>query len=203
MSLLELMLVLALLVVIGSLALPAFQVPFKNHRLRKAGELVRVEWNKARIKAMKTGQIQMFRYAAGENSYQVMPYYTQQDVLEADAAHSVTGASGMNLSYADTQMAEATASEPRVLPEGVVFAQSEVQMDARSLQVQQQLQGGQVNTTDELPPILFYPDGTTSEAKLALTNEYQLLYVLVSLRSLTGVAKVSGLLNAEELQQVP
>ena len=88
MTLLELMLVLGLLVMIGAMAVPAFRLPFEHHRLRQGGELVRVEWNKARIKAMKTGQIQMFRYTADANTYQVMPYFSQQDWLETDAAHS-------------------------------------------------------------------------------------------------------------------
>ena len=49
-------------------------------------------------------------------------------------------------------------------------------------------------------PILFYPDGTTSDAKLALTNAQQQVYVLVRLRSLTGIATVSDLMTADVLQ---
>ena len=95
MTLLELILVLALLVMISAMAMPAFTVPFEYHRLRQGGEVVRVEWNKARIKAMKTGQIHMFRYTAQSNTYQVMPYFSQQDWLEADAAQSTSlGMSG-------------------------------------------------------------------------------------------------------------
>ena len=63
MSLLELMLVLAMLVVIGAWRCRRFG-PFANQRLRKAGEMVRVEWAKARNQAMKTGQIQVFQYEA-------------------------------------------------------------------------------------------------------------------------------------------
>ena len=118
MTLLELMLVLGLLVMIGAMAMPAFQVPFEYHRLRQGGEVVRVEWNKARIKAMKTGQIQMFRYTANAHDYQVMPYFSQQDWLEADAAHSTgSGSAGGNQQMvAATQAADQAASVPANCP---------------------------------------------------------------------------------------
>jgi Tfp pilus assembly protein FimT len=205
MTLLELMLVLALLVVIGTMAMPAFRVPFDHHRLRQGGELVRIEWNKARLKAMKTGQIQMFRYAAQSNTYQVMPYYSQQDWLEADAAHATgTGLTGANQQPTMATQATGQASTvARALPEGVVFVQGEVETNMRSYQIEQQIQGGQISGAPESTPVLFYPDGTTSDARVVLTNQYQRLYVVVSLRSLTGITKVSSLLSSDELQQYP
>ena len=195
---------LGLLVVIGALVLPSLQVPFQNQRLRKAGEVVRVEWNKARIKAMKTGQIQMFRYTVEEGTFSVEPYYTEQDMLEADAQHSRTGVAGVNAAMLSADRQEEMAESPSGnLPEGIVFATSEVESDVRGMQIQQQIQGTQAGVTRELSPILFYPDGTTSDARVALTNEYRKLYVVVSLRSLTGIAKVSELVTSEQVQQVP
>lgn len=205
MTLLELMLVMGLLVMIGAMAMPAFRLPFEYHRLRQGGELVRVEWNKARIKAMKTGQIQMFRYTADANDYQVMPYFSQQDWLESDAAHSTgSGLSGDNQEMAAaTQAADQAASMARALPEGAVFVRGEVESDTRSYEIQQQMQGASNTSSTESAPVLFYPDGTTSDARIVLTNQYQKLFVVVSLRSLTGIAKVSGLLTTDELQQYP
>ncbi len=210
MTLLELMLVLGLLVMIGALVLPSLRGPFMNQRLRKAGELVRVEWNKARIKAMKTGQIQMFRYEVESGSYSVEPYYTEQDALESDARHSgTTSAGGVNSAVvAATQQADLADAQPRDLPEGVVFASSEVQTDVRSQLLQQQSTGyqplnSQLSGTQQLPPVLFYPDGTTSDARVALTNEFRRLYVVISLRSLTGIARVSELVPLDRVQEVP
>ncbi len=51
--------------------------------------------------------------------------------------------------------------------------------------------------------MLFYPDGTTSDARVALTNDDRNFFVVVSLRSLTGIAKVSELVTANEVEQVP
>ncbi len=209
MTLLELMLVMALLVVLGALALPSLQVPFENQKLRKAGDVVRIQWNKARIKAMKSGQIQMFCYEAEQGTFSTQPYYSAQDILESDAQHSSSAmASG---GMAAEQQQDQIDTQPKELPEGVVFASSEVQSDARSLQLQQQTQSGPMGNQSaggvmdalQSPPILFYPDGTTSDAKLVLTNELQRLYVVISLRSLTGVARVSELVSADEVQLVP
>jgi len=205
MTLLELMLVLALLVVFGTMSMPAFRMAFDNHRLRQGAELVRIEWNKARLKAMRTGQIQMFRYAVQSPSYQVMPYYSQQDWLEADAAHTTgSGVAGANLSLPmATAGADQAAQVERALPEGVVFVQGEVEANQRSYDIQQQLQGGQLSGAPEATPVLFYPDGTTSDARVVLTNQYERLFVVVSLRSLTGMTRVSNLLSSDELQQHP
>lgn len=205
MTLLELLLVMSLLVMLGAIVAPSFQATFEMQRVRQGGELVRIAFNKARIAAMKSGQIQMFRYTAETGTYQVMPYFSQQDWLEADAAHAVGGSmSGANQQLTNaTQASDAQRSQPRELPEGVVFGQSNVETDLRSYEIQQQLQGQGTTGALEAPPVLFYPDGTTSDARIILTNESQRLYVLVTLRSLTGIATVSKLLNADELQKQP
>ncbi len=166
MTLLELMLVLALLVIMGALVLPALRGPFKKQRLRKAGEVVRVEWNKARIKAMKTGQIQMFRYDVEDSSYSVEPYFTEQDMLEGDALHGgemaagtgtgagTAGGSAMGLAQQQLQQAQQqqqmTDDKPRQLPEGVIFASGETQTSLRDLQVQQQMSGNQLDNIQVL-----------------------------------------------------
>jgi len=50
-------------------------------------------------------------------------------------------------------------------------------------------------------PILFYPDGTTSTARLLLRNEYD-RSIELSLRGLTGVARVGELKTVAE-QELP
>ncbi len=163
---------------------------------------------------MKTGQVQMFTYEAEQGNYCVQPYYSDADILEADAQHSGLAGSGPTTAGFGTDSAIGAQADmqPRELPEGTVFAASDVQMDMRSTLLQQEAQDGQSGNSAmagfsgdalESPPILFYPDGTTSDAKLVLTNQHEQYYVVVSLRSLTGIAKVSGLVSAEEVQLVP
>jgi prepilin-type N-terminal cleavage/methylation domain-containing protein len=206
MTLLELMLVLALLVVVGAMAMPAFKGPFANQRLRKAGEMVRIEWNRARIQAMKTGQIQMFRYETDGRIFYVQPYLTEQDFLEADATESTArdpslaqaagGSAGpIPGTIPDTQP---PAIRERELPDGVIFAGGYFESDSRSAQIQQESQATLMAAGNQVAPILFYPDGTTSDAELILANDQQ-LYLRITLRSLTGISKVSELLSANEL----
>lgn len=203
MTLLELLLVLALLVAIGAMAMPAFQVPFEHHRLRQGGELVRVEWNKAHIKAMQTGQILMFRYWPDSGAYQVLPYLTQQDWLEADAAHSTSSTLARANAAVPTASvaAETAAAADRQLPAGVVFVSGEVEADARAQQIDPSAAANAPNPVSGAgpAPVLFFPDGTTSDARLVLTNQYQRLFIVVRLRGLTGLVRVSPLVSSDAL----
>jgi hypothetical protein len=49
-------------------------------------------------------------------------------------------------------------------------------------------------------PILFFPDGTTSEASLVLMNDRQ-QYLRISLRALTGVGRATSVMTRDELQR--
>ncbi len=216
MTLLELMLVLALMVMIGALVVPSLRGPFENYRLRKAGELVRVQWTKARVRAMKTGQIQMFQFAPGQSEFTIQPYYTEQDYLETDLEHSpggqLSGGSGVAptgpLDPGSMPAGSPSSDAPAMqgdwnhrLPDGVVFVGGMVKSDTRTIQIEQQTQDGLALMTGGTEPILFYPDGTTSDAEVSLSNDQQ-QYIRVTLRGLTGTVKVSRLMTAEEWQQV-
>nr|MBC8875895.1 hypothetical protein [Planctomycetota bacterium] len=61
----EMMLVLAVMVAVAGLAYPAIQGAMDDQRLRRAGDLVRAEWARARVTAMKTGRMHVFRYEVG------------------------------------------------------------------------------------------------------------------------------------------
>lgn len=212
-TLLELMLVLALIVMIGALSLPAMRGPFENYKLKKAGDQVRVQWSKARILAMKSGQIQMFRFVLGEGSFSVAPYMTDQDYLETDLEHAGTAQFGTNATAPQLgsggQMPIGSAGsapgmqtdQNRQLPDGVVFAGGFVKSDTRSLEMSANNQGALTMETGGSEPILFYPDGTTSDAEVSLSNAGA-MYVRVTLRGLTGTAKTGPLMTAEEWQKV-
>ena len=165
MTLLELMLVLALLVVVGAMAMPAFKGPFANQRLRKAGEMVRIEWNRARIQAMKTGQIQMFRYETDGRIVYVQPYLTEQDFLEADATESTArdpsldqaGGAALPMPGAVSNTEPPTLRE-RELPDGVIFAGGYFESDSRTAQIQQESQATLMAAGNHVSPSMYYPD---------------------------------------------
>jgi hypothetical protein len=85
----------------------------------------------------------------------------------------------------------------RRLPDGMTFHSSETQADARLASASVDTAATTSGNALEPPPIVFYPDGSSSDAKLVLTN--QRFFVELRLRGLTGMVRVSGLLTAEEI----
>ena len=55
-TLIELLLVLALLVILATLAYPAYVGPMKNQQLRRSADQIRSAWGQAQVQAMKTGR---------------------------------------------------------------------------------------------------------------------------------------------------
>src|SRR5215213_9960109 len=74
MTLVELLVVLALLVVIGSIVVPVFTGSFASVRLRRAGDQVLTRWSQARAQAIETGEVFQFTYTPETGSYQVGPW---------------------------------------------------------------------------------------------------------------------------------
>ena len=200
-TLLELILVMALMVVIASLAMPAMRGVFRRQMLRKAGEQIRVEWAKARNAAMRTGRIMVFEYQVGAGTYQIRPWARQTDLVEGDLSTlgtrpgsvgsalpsnganppSVAPQPGMPL----TSSAGGYLRQGR-LPDGIAFVGANVAGDAR---LQATLPEAAAALATAAPPVVFYPDGTCSKAQVLLQNDTQRV-VIVQTRSLTGSSRL-------------
>ena len=189
MTLLELLLVLAVCVAAAAMVLPALRGPLENQRLRKAGDTVRAEWNRTRVLAMKTGRIQIFQCEFGTNRYVVQTWVAETDDQQS-TNDSVSG-----FGTAKSGSAFNPIQQEKEIAEGILFQTGQAAEDSRGSSIVSQF--GAANT-QQSPPILFYPDGTTSTAKVVLANDRN-SYLVVSLRGLTGVAQVSDLLGLEEL----
>jgi len=180
-TLLEILLVLSLLVTMAAISWPLLERPLAHQRLRKAADRVRTEWARARIEAMSTGQTLVFRYALGDRPFSIDRLMGPEYSAEASAVETAPSAglqAGASYSL--------TGSEPE-LPENVTFFSGEVGEDARGASLESSAaMGGEAGWGD---PIYFYPDGTTSTARLVLANEHG-DRVELSLRGLTGVATV-------------
>jgi prepilin-type N-terminal cleavage/methylation domain-containing protein len=202
-TLLEILIVLALLVVLAAVTMPALSGTLRKQRLVSAAEEVRAEWMRAHIKAMKTGRIHVFRFQVGERHYEVAPWVAADDAIEAapSAASPIAG-----FSSASTAAGDSAASAPDDdlgpgLPEGIIFVGGDVQADSRALAIEEIMSAAPaVGTTQWGPPILFYPDGTSSDAFVVVANE-QSEAVRVDLRGLTGLATVGEVTLLEELVQ--
>jgi prepilin-type N-terminal cleavage/methylation domain-containing protein len=201
-SLMELLLVLVLLVIAGSIAVPAITGAFGGVKLKRAGDKVIARWAEARAQAIETGVPYQFRFTPNTNTYRIEPL---TDVLQSGAS----GSGGSPMSSA---------------PEPAASAQVETDATRRSLDktttIESQLPetilfvGGQSAgfdaTTDERrvndlqtigsswsSPIIFFPDGSASTASVVLQNDLP-QYLRLTIRGLTGVARASGVLTREE-----
>jgi len=187
-SLMELMLVLALIVVVGAMAAPAFHGPIEDFRLLKSADLVRARWSKARSEAMRTGRTMMFRYQAQTGLFEIAPWQGEEDYLESSQLFSVA---------APVQTSASNQPRTEELGENITFAGLSAVASSRDMLIQQTVQN-QGATGQWSPPILFYPDGTSTTTRVTLANKRQ-RYVMIQLRGLSGVAEVSDLLTAAEL----
>jgi Tfp pilus assembly protein FimT len=206
------LLVLALLVMIAALAVPALQLTLKNQRLRKSGDLLRSRMGKARVRAMKTGRMHALWVEPDGNHYRIEPWITGDVALEGNqtAVQGVQGVGGVGGVPGVGGLAGANSSpinDPNLmmteetLPEGILFYAAETLQDNRAALALQQgtsASAGGAQSAPTAPPILFYPDGTTSSARLVVTDG-QGSFVVVALRGLTGIAQVSNRLTEQEL----
>jgi hypothetical protein len=173
----EVCLVLALLVVLGAVAAPLVEGSFSHARVKSGAELVRGAWARARLAAMESGQIHVFRFELQGSRYQIitldqlgMPASENLAPEDPDAEHEVV------------DMLRLPQSR---LPEGVRFAGGNI---SESSQVLATL--GTATQSAWSAPILFHPNGTTSDASIVLANTAQQT-VRVTLRGLTGIANTS------------
>jgi prepilin-type N-terminal cleavage/methylation domain-containing protein len=192
-TLIEILIVVAVMVLIASLASPALIGMLETQKLRKSSDVLRSEFARTRLRAMKTGRIQMFRYQYNASGYIAQPWYAGNDELESNQTsqemNGVLRASQQDVQFDDT---------PMELPEGVIFIGGQTLSDARSAAIDQAILEAEAGQAIWAPPILFYPDGTCSEALVMLKNNKHQV-VEVSLRGITGMSQASDVTKQESL----
>lgn len=196
-SLMEMMLVLAILVGVAALVAPALHGPLDDHRLLRSADLIRAQWTRARVAAMKNGQMYVFRCIPASDEYVVEPWSADVDAAEA-SQQALSSNVAPALPRASGDKPRALGIRGQRLPDGIQFVTGETRLDARASEALSTATTASAPDAS-LPPIVFYPDGSASDARVILTNER--FFVEVAVRGLTGMVRVSELLNAEELTQ--
>ena len=185
MTLVELLLVLVLLVVIGSLVVPILSGSFASVRLRRGADQVMADFSKARAEAIASGHIYQCRFQPRGSEYRFDPWHCAEE--ESDLGSESASES------ADSWFLKKT------LPEQVVFYSGKLAL--QEVPGEREVTSLMENeATDWSQPILFFPDGSTSSASVLLQNQRQ-LFQRIALRSLTGIARASDLLSAEEAER--
>ena len=197
-TLMEMLLVVAIMVTVAAMVLPALYGPMQDQRLLKAADLIRAEWATTRLTAMKTGRIQLFRYDVGANTYAVEAWQGDMDDADPQVSATATSTPQMTARQEGDKTTDPAALDAGKLPNSVTFFQGQTTSDARSAQVDGSASSTSAPSTGDSQKIVFYPDGTTTDASLTLTNER--CFVQLNLRGLTGQSQASGLLSQQELQ---
>ena len=164
--------VVAIMVVMAALAVPAIQRTFSNQTLRKGADRVRVAMGQARVRAIKHGEEYAVFISPGRSWFNVAPFASYQAQESLASSREQIAERRQQSDYEDD-----------LLPRGVRFVLGETATDARSADAFDSVEpGGGVRA------ILFYPDGTSQDARVVLQNEKQ-QFAEVQLRGLTGVAR--------------
>ncbi len=193
-TLLEVLLVLAILVVVAAVSVPTLRGVMRDAALKSAAETVRVQWTKAHVKAMKTGRIQVFRFEMGGMRFTVQPWAAADDAIEA--APSVQGFGSADEETASPRL-DTSAALP--LPEGTMFVAGAAALEGRSQAVEESISDANRFEADWSQPILFYPDGSTSDAWVIVANERDVA-IRVDLRGMTGTATLGEISDVEDLK---
>ena len=173
-TLMELLLVMAVVIVVLGLATPAVNRMFQRSALDRGADRVRAAFGEARVKAMREGDVYAVLVSLGSNWFDVGPF-----------ANSQTQISRANRDQQQVQQYGNSGFEENLLPGGIRFAASEVLADSRAAAV---LSGTESSGGGGLQQVLFYPDGTSQNASVVLQNQVGGV-VEIQLRGLTGLSK--------------
>ncbi len=179
-TLFEILLVLALLVVISAVTMPLLSESLSRARLQNSGELVRAAWGKARLAAMQAGEPYVFRYEPKGSRYQIV-LLSATIADEVGEVNVIPPEDEAAAEYAEADMLRLAKNR---LPEGIVFSAGETSSAPQMTATAQGSAGGWSS------PIMFYSDGTTADATVLVANASGET-IRITLRGLTGISRAS------------
>lgn len=188
---------LTIIVVIGSIAVPAVDRALERQKIRGAADEMRMAWDSARIKAMRTGQAQVFQCQIGTNTYTIQPLTLHDDVNNIGQGATILNA-GVAVTTQDstfgmtTQATDTSKSSDQKIDDSLKFTSCIVASDLRSLSVAQSGDNATVNVQTVAQSVIFYPDGSTTSAELKMQNERGEV-TGVQIRGITGHTKLVAL----------
>ncbi len=216
-TLLELLLVLALLGMMLGFAWPVLYRSLGSQRLKRAAESVQTRLARARTKAITSGEILSFRFQTQTGRFRIeqasqwnaalasaggmtMPMSggSAMPPMASSSSSSPTSASSANSGVAGgSAQVETVPPVNEELPEGVRFESTEVSADSRANLASTNDSFTSISDAPWSQPILFFPDGTATSAKIVLQGERG-RSVTVELRGLTGAAKIGEIEASQE-----
>lgn len=171
-TLLELLLVLAILTTVLAMGLPALQQMQSRAQFKATVLQIQSELYQARLTAMKSGAALVFCFREGTGSYELMPKEVYDRRLRSQQrADSMVG----SLQLASEPAAPLDTQDDRA------------RIDKRQLPPEIIFQGEPASRT-----IMFYPNGRTSQALFSLVSTGEdHWYGEIMVRGITGVPRVN------------
>jgi len=196
-TLFEVILVLIILVVIAAVAFPTLDSMIYSRRLLQSTERLQNELLEARVEAMRTGQVQVFRATINGNSYSIGPWLSGNEDSNASAGATILGAGGLvkteklgggSVGISSGQL----GGDSKQLAGDVQFLGIETLVDARNaLELQKNGETAPIAGVGTAvaggisSPLLIYPDGSSTTAQIILADSRGRRMAL-QLRGVTG-----------------
>jgi prepilin-type N-terminal cleavage/methylation domain-containing protein len=175
-TLLELVLVLALLVVIAAMIYPSAEGMYGHLRLSQGADAVRGAWAAARSHAIDEGRPYRFAIIPNQGNFRVAPDSSE-----------FWGSNGQAQSSTDSPDPAFILSE--TLPKGLRFAAGDA-APAAGVQGQSSLPPGAINPEMWSSRTVFLPDGTASQSVEIVFGANGTMGLVLKLRDLTGAVTV-------------
>ncbi|MBT4693224.1 MAG: hypothetical protein HOB73_07770 [Planctomycetaceae bacterium] len=214
-TLFELLVVAALVIVIGGLIYPALMSTTETQSLIRSGDTVRTFFARSRNEAMRNGQTLALRYQIGGNQFIIEPWDTGDSSIEANNLANAFNVLGQleQPTTNDRKTTKRLLQQIQTLPDKIVFAAGTQAFDNRAFaQNDPTLNPNAANVdtssaTDLVSgvwsqPILFYPDGSTSQSEVRIGTDDLNIFVLVRIRGLTGIAYVTNIMTQIEVSEL-
>ena len=198
-TLLELMLVLALLVAFAGIAIPSFESMVSSRRLGQSIEKIRNEIMQGRVMAMRTGQAQVMRMTLQGKDYSISPWLGGSEAQDASAGATVMQSGQVIQTQAIAGGGAVSTSEStgntKQLSEGIQFSKVETLIDSRNALAIEQTGGipaavgsSQGDGSGLSSPLLLYPDGSCTTAQIILADDRG-RRMAIQIRGVTGQLK--------------
>lgn len=202
-TLTELLIVMAVLVLLVSVSLPAVRRPLRKSELREAARELSATLGRTRLEAIESGTILQFRYRPGTGQFVVAPASSAIDdqpaAIEQPELESEDSTTLVEQSVARDDPAESKINRQE-LPEGIRFADPAESLEPVDGDFGMPVGTASVPVLSEEPAwssaVIFYPNGKATSATFRLRGQED-YYVDISLRGLTGAATIG------EIQSLP
>jgi prepilin-type N-terminal cleavage/methylation domain-containing protein len=189
-TLLELVLVLSIIVMVSALAIPTYQAYISSREIAGSAGRLELEIRKARLEAIRTGQIQKMEVKIGGREVSLQPWLSADDSASASGGATVVTQVGQVITTDANGMAVSSNGVPATtwsVGQSVTFENAQIFTDVRSVVQTGTMTSGPVG--DVSSPIFFYPDGSSSTARIVLTNTRG-RRIAVEVRGVTGATTI-------------